>query len=132
MTRWHALVAFLVCVAMPGASWLDGSGSLAWTMFASSETFRLRITAEARGRRTAFNPSALALHAVPSAAGVLAGSDHLRHAAFARLLRASLPELAQLACRASGADKVAVTLEWRRTLDAAPQRASAYQSCNSF
>lgn len=129
MTRVHTLVAFVVCVALPALSWLDGSGSLAWTMFASTASFRLEIETTKDARRAAFNPSSLAAHAVPSAAVVLAGSDHWRHAGSARLLLPSLPELAQLSCRVSGADEVAVALKWRRREDAALERAVAKASC---
>jgi hypothetical protein len=129
ITRVHTLVACVVCVALPGLSWLDGWGSLAWTMFASSGSFRLQITTTTAGREQPFNPTALAAHALPSAAAVLAGSDHLRHASSARLLQPSLPELAQLTCRLSGADAVEVALEWTRALDAPLQRAVANASC---
>ena len=129
ITCAHALVACVVCVALPGLSWLDGWGSLAWTMFASSGSFRLQITTTTAGLEQPFNPTTLAAHAVPSAAAVLAGSDHFRHAAAARLLEPSLPALAELTCELSGADAVAVALEWTRSLDAPPQRAVAYASC---
>jgi hypothetical protein len=130
MTRLHTVAAFVVCLALPGLSWLDGWGSLAWTMFASSASFRLHVTTVTAQRRAEFNPTALARYAVPSAGVVLAGSDHFRHAASARLLRASLPELAQLTCRVSRADEVSVTLEWRQSLDAAPGHAIADTSCH--
>lgn len=129
ITRVHALVACVACLALPGLSWLDGWGSLAWTMFASSGSFRLQITTTSAGKQAAFNPTALAAHAVPSAAVVLAGSDHFRHAASARLLRPRLPELAQLSCQVSHADAVVVMLEWRRSLDAPRQRAVEEASC---
>jgi len=119
----------LVCVGLPGLSWLDGSGSLAWTMFASSASFRLEITTTTEGHTVAFNPSALAAHAVPSAALVLAGSDHFRHAGSARLLRPSLPELALLVCRVSGADAVEVTLHARPRMDAPVVRTVVKASC---
>jgi len=129
ITRLHALAACAVCVALPGLSWLDGWGSLAWTMFASSGSFRLQITTTTAGKQASFNPTALAAQAVPSAAAVLAGSDHLRHAAAARLLRPSLPELAALTCGVSRADSVAVRLEWKRSLDAPLQQAVTEASC---
>jgi hypothetical protein len=129
VSRLHALVAFVVCALVPGLSWLDGTGSLAWTMFASTASFRLQIETTTAGRRAPFNPTALALHAVPSAALVLAGSDHVRHAASARLLLPSLPELARLTCRVSAAERVAVTLEWRPREGAALKRAIEDASC---
>jgi hypothetical protein len=129
ITRAHALLACVICIALPGLSWLDGWGSLAWTMFASSGSFRLQITTTTAGREQPFNPTTLAALATPSAAAVLAGSDHFRHAAAARLLEPSLPALAQLTCEASGADAAAVALEWTRSLDAPLQRVVAYASC---
>ena len=98
-------------------------------MFASSGSYRLQIVTTRAGKQALFNPTALAAHAAPSAAAVLAGSDHLRHGSAARLLRPSLPELAELACHVSGADAVVVLLEWTRSLDAPLQQASAEASC---
>lgn len=38
MTRLHTTIAVLFALVLPAYSWLDGSGWLAWTMFAKSET----------------------------------------------------------------------------------------------
>ena len=44
MTRLHAVVAFVVAIALPAWSWSDGSGWLAWTMFSGSQTYRIGVT----------------------------------------------------------------------------------------
>jgi hypothetical protein len=43
MTKLHAVVALVVAIALPAWSWRDGSGWLAWTMFAGSQTYRLGV-----------------------------------------------------------------------------------------
>jgi hypothetical protein len=39
----HSAAAIVLCAALPALSWLDGTGSVAWTMFSKSETYRLSV-----------------------------------------------------------------------------------------
>lgn len=119
---WRGLqvtLGLLSCVLVPAWSWLDGSGSLAWTMYAHSSSFRLRILAiDEHERRRSIAPSSLAARAEQDVATALGGAEAFRHARQGRQLRYYLPRIAELACRVSGAERVELTLEDRLSLDA--------------
>jgi hypothetical protein len=120
----------VVCLLVPGASWLDGSGWLAWTMFSKSATYRLAVVAENEaGERRHVNPTALAADTRGALRTLLAGAEAWRHAPFGPALRARLPELATLACRVSKASMVRLTLEERATLDAPVRRSELTHAC---
>jgi len=108
------------CLLVPAWSWLDGSGSLAWTMYAHSSSFRLRIRAiDEHEKRRSIAPSALAARAEQDLAATLGGAEGFRHAHEGRQLRYYLPRIAELACRVSEAQRVELTLEDKPSLDAA-------------
>lgn len=131
MTRTHATLAVLVALVLPGYSWLDGSGWLAWTMFSKSETYRLRVAVTDRdGRRTLINPSALASGANTQVGLHLSGAEHFRQAPMANAFAGNLRGLGKLACRVvPTAARAHVALDSRRNLDAPVQTTSAEVSC---
>ena len=115
---WQCGLGVIVCILLPAWSWLDGSGSLAWSMYAHSSSFRLRIVSFDRGgKQRSLAPSALAAHAEQDLRTALGGAEAFRHARQGRLLQRYLPELAQLACQVSRAERVVLTLEDKRDLD---------------
>lgn len=115
---WQCGVGVFACLLLPAWSWLDGSGSLAWSMYAHSSSFRLRIVSFDRtGKQRSLAPSALAARAEQDLRTALGGAEAFRHARQGRLLQRYLPELAQLACQVSHAELVVLTLEDKRDLD---------------
>lgn len=126
----HALVAVLACVALPAASWGDGSGFLAWTMFSGSRSYRLEITAIAPdGARRALAPTALTRFVGIEERPALAAADTWRMMPY-RGLRLRLAEVAALACRLGPAAEIEVNLLTRRTLDAPPESRVARARCD--
>ena len=101
----------IAIVVLPIASWLDGSGQLAWTMFSRTGQYRLQIAADGEP----INPTELAAAAAPGPTSIaLSGADHFRHHDVARAtLRRHLDDVARLACRLRGGVEVTVTLEER-------------------
>lgn len=97
MTRLHLLIGVLVVGLLPVASWLDGSGQLAWTMF--SRTGQSRLVLRADGMPV--NPTELAAAAAPGrTSAALGGIDHFRHHDVIRAtLRRHLDDIARLTCR---------------------------------
>ena len=114
------VLGVLACVAVPAWSWLDGSGSLAWTMYAHSSSFRLRVRAvDEHDRARSIAPSALAAVAEQDLRTALGGAEGFRHARQGSQLQRYLPRIAQLACSVSRAARfVVLTLEVKRDLDA--------------
>ena len=112
----HLIAGVCAIILLPALSWLDGSGQLAWTMFARTAQYRLEIVAvdEAGGRRL-IGSSALADAAGNSpAAAQLSGAETWRTHNIARVvLRRHLLEVGRLACKVSGAQSVDLTL-WER------------------
>lgn len=118
---------------VPAWSWLDGSGSLAWTMYAHSSSFRLRILAiDEHGRRRSIAPSSLAARAEQDVATALAGAEAFRHARQGQQLRRYLPHLAELACSVSRAARVELTLEDRPNLDAPTVKSAERRRCRGL
>ena len=114
----HGL-ALLACLLVPAWSWLDGSGSLAWSMYAHSSSFRLSVSVvNQRGVTQAIAPSSLAAVAERDVQTALGGSEAFRHARQGNVLKRYLPQIAQLACQVKAARSVVVTLEQKRSLDA--------------
>lgn len=88
-------------------------------MYAHSASFRLRIaTFDSTGKQRSLAPSALAARAEQDLRTALGGAEAFRHARQGRLLQRYLPQLAQLACEVSDAERVVLTLEDKRDLDA--------------
>ena len=129
--RLHVFLAVLVCLLIPGWSWLDGSGWLAWTMFSHSSTYRLRVVGASLGGEPRFiAPTELAARASPDLGTFLAGTERWHHAPVGPTLRRHLSEVAALGCGiTSDLRSVEVTLEERRTLDAPILRTQARANC---
>jgi hypothetical protein len=132
MTKLHAAVAVLVALLLPAYSWLGGSGSLAWTMFSRSQTFRLSVrVADKTGRTRIVNPSELAKFADAETASYLLGSEHFRQSPVGSAFVGSLQGLAGLGCRTVPEPaSVSVTLEIRKTLDDEPAPYAATVNCS--
>ncbi|HEX5059626.1 MAG TPA: hypothetical protein VFV99_09720 [Kofleriaceae bacterium] len=111
LTRTHLVATIIVCVVLPLASWLDGSGQLAWTMFSRTGQFRLVIVADG----TQMNPTEIAAAAMPGPTAIaLAGSDQLKHHDVMRATaRRHLDDIADLACRLRPGAQLTVRLEER-------------------
>jgi hypothetical protein len=126
----HAIVAAIACVALPGASWIDGTGSLAWTMYSGSSSYRLEITAfSAGGARRALAPTELARRVGLEERPCFAAADTWQMIP-CRGLRLRLAEVGALACKLRPAEEVEITLFTRRTLDAPPESRSARVRCH--
>jgi hypothetical protein len=132
MTRIHLTVALLLGLVLPGYSWINGSGWLAWTMFATSSTYRIfvRVT-DGAGITRVVNPTELARFAQGDAATYLSGADHFRHAPVASSLKRNLNGIATLACRIAPSARGAwIRLETRATLDSPVEASEAVVTCN--
>lgn len=91
---------------------------LAWTMYSRTGEFRIDlVTFDAAGRAHVRNPTILAGGADPSAAALLAGSDHWRDGPSVYVLRSGLYDFAGYACRETSASSIVITLHERRGSD---------------
>jgi hypothetical protein len=115
---------------VPGASWLQGSGFLAWTMYSYSATYRLRVEARDASGSRLIGTSELARHAEPDIAGVLTRADAFRHGPYGATLEPRLPALAGLACSVARADRVILPLEVRPTLDEPVRQTRIERACS--
>jgi hypothetical protein len=97
ISRVHVAVGFVVVLLLPLASWIDGSGQLAWTMFSRTGRYRLELVADG----APINPTELAAFAAPGpTSSALAGADHFKHHDVARATaRRHLADIATLACK---------------------------------
>ena len=132
MTKLHAVVALVVAIALPAWSWRDGSGWLAWTMFAGSQTYRLGVmVTDSDGGLHVVNPTALASQASDDAAIYLTGAERYRQAPIGSSFRSNLPTLGALACHlVPRAASATITLEVRNTLDAPAVKDTVRVSCS--
>ena len=91
------MVGVIVVLLLPAASWLDGSGQLAWTMFSRTGRYRLELVSDG----TPLNPTEVAAFAAPGpTSSALAGADHFKHHDVARAtLRRHLTDVVSLACK---------------------------------
>jgi hypothetical protein len=122
----HAVLGATACILLPAGSWVEGTRLFAWTMFSASSTYRIEITeVDPSGRSHAVNPTALAVNAAPSAAAILAGSDHWRGGASLATLQDHVDDLARYVCTETGAATVQVTL--RQRTGEAPERVARSQ-----
>jgi hypothetical protein len=110
---------------------LFGNGSLAFTMFSRSETYRLGVvTTDAAGTARRVAPTALAAAVGGTPGDILAGTEQWRHGPFGGLLAEHLGEVARFACRlGAGTTRADVTLERRQTLDASVEAMTASARC---
>ncbi|MFT3769098.1 MAG: hypothetical protein QM820_26965 [Minicystis sp.] len=130
MRPLHAAVAAVVCVLLPAASWLDGTGFLAWTMYSGSASYRLEIVAiSADGLRYPLAPTALARYVGRDEAPAFVAADTWRMMS-SRGLRLRLEEAGALACRLRPARQVEITLFTRRSLDAAAESRTTRVPCD--
>ena len=129
--RLHLLVAVVVCLVLPGGSYLQGSAIFAWNMFSKSETYRMTILATfPGGERREMDPRALKPLVNPALAYFLPAPGLWRHDPVGLTFRTGLPAIGGLQCRAgTGAIHVEVTLEERADLDAAPRVTRATTEC---
>ena len=97
--RGHVVIAVLVGLLIPLSSRMAGTGSLAYTMFSRSETYRLQVvTSDLAGRSSPLAPTAISASIGGSTGDLLAGTEQWRHAPYGALLRRHLSEVAGLAC----------------------------------
>jgi hypothetical protein len=95
--RFHLVAGIVVVMLLPAASWLDGSGQLAWTMFSRTGRYRLVLSADG----LPVNSTELAAAAAPGPTSTaLAGADRLKHHDVARAtLRRHFEEVVAHTCR---------------------------------
>ena len=134
--RWaliHGLLAFLVCAIIPAQSWLHGTGARAWTMYARSATYRLRVAAyDERGELRWVAPSELSQHSEGDLASALGGAESFRLGPQGFALRDRLPRLAELACTVSRATRVTLSLDLREAIGQPTRRTEASRTCAAF
>ncbi len=111
--RIHLIAGVLACAVVPLASYAGLGPPLAWSMYSGGGEYRLEITALASGGPEPIAPTRLAAYVRPDDVPFFAGADHFRYEANGYWLRQALPEVAALACRATHAPRVRVTLEER-------------------
>lgn len=130
MRRLHAAVGAVVCV--PGASYLDGSGRLAYTMFAEVDEYRVEISlTTTRNEVTNVSPTSLAPYAGSSAGAFLGGAERFKPGPVHRTPRQILGPIATLACAHAPvpASRARVVLVKRDHARSPEQRFEAERSC---
>jgi hypothetical protein len=126
----HALAAFVFCLALPGGSWLQGTGWLAWTMFSGSATYRVSgLVWDVTGEARSVSATELAARARGEAAVFLAGSERWKRAPHGPTIARHAPDLTALACAATGAARSRVTVEFRMNLDDPVRTVRAERAC---
>lgn len=130
ISRLHVGVFATLCVIVPAASWIDGSGRLAFSMFADVQQFRLELRArDERGERP-LSPTRLANAAGGTAGLFLVGSESWRYGPKLRTARAMLGDFAAFACAQETASAVTITL-FERDDETSPVRTfSASRECS--
>lgn len=123
----HLVAGVIVVVLLPLASWLDGSGQLAWTMFSRTGQYRLALSSDG----TPLNPTELAALAGPGpTSAALAGADHFRHHDVARAtMRRHLTEVATIACKLRPGTTITARLDERIRTDAAIETTEVTVRC---
>lgn len=128
--RFHAALAVLIAVVLPGVSWLDGNGTLAWTMFSKSATYRLQASATRKdGQPVILRAYQVARHNDPWAAFYLEGSDDWRHAPVGLTLRQGLRVIASRTCAFGDLSSVELILQEREHLDDPIRATTARVDC---
>ena len=128
----HVVVAILLCVVVPGSGWLLGDPELAWSMYAKSAAFRLRVECSTGGRRRSIPASALAAAATGGLRTALSGAENFKFASAGPSLRRHLAKLTQLACQVSHAERVRLTLDERGALEAPLRSTREEAACPTF
>jgi len=113
--RPATVLGLLVCLVVPLASWLfDGRGRFAYTMYASTVTYRLEMASvESSGVRRSIDPSEVAGEVSSPAAPFLGGAGDFRTVAQIDALRAHLADVARAACRVRPASMIEIVLHER-------------------
>ena len=131
MTLKHRIASIIFCVVIPGASWLDGSGAMAWTMFSKSETYRVQVNiVDTAGQRHNINPTELAQISSRDLATWLSGAESWRRGPIGRGLTGNLAGLTRVACEVPEHPvDVQVIVETRSNLDAPIRDARLARHC---
>jgi hypothetical protein len=131
VSRLHGVVFATFCVIVPAASWLDGSGRLAFSMFADMHQFRVELRAREDGGERPLSPTRLANAAGGTAGLFLIGGESWRYGPKVRTARWLLGDLAAFACREDGrAHAITITL-FERDDEASPARSfTASHECS--
>lgn len=128
--RAHAIVAAVVCLCIPAASRLLGSGQLGWTMFSRTEAYRLVISGVGPGNaKRPIAPTQLAATARGPVSRYLIGADTWRTIPAGPILRRHLPEVGMLACRTGQYTTIEMELLMRANLDAPVESTKAHVDC---
>jgi hypothetical protein len=128
--KLHAAAAIVLGLVVPAASWGQGTGWLAWTMYSGSATYRLTATAwTAAHGQNRISPTEIAAYASGNLSLFLAGAERWRRAPVGGTLAAQLPRIAKIACWAPGARRVSLTLEYRANLDSETRVATIDRPC---
>ena len=128
----HVVVASVLCLLVPGSGWLFGDPELAWSMYAKSASFRLRVEATTEGRHRSVAASALAEASTGSLRTALGGAENFKFTSSGPSLRRNLAKLTLLACKVSGGQHVKLTLDERATLDAPIRSLQREATCPTF
>jgi hypothetical protein len=129
--RQHLALAVLVAVLLPVGSLIQGSGVLAFRMYATTPTWHITIMAwDAQGTPRPVSATALAAGVRDALGDVLAGADHWKYAPAPHYFAAHVADLARLACaRLPGISRVRVTIDRRAASDAPLETSSAARPC---
>jgi hypothetical protein len=133
-TWLHAGVGVFVCMLLPGASYIDGSGRLAYTMFAEVDEYKVEITiTTTAGNDVAVPATSLAPYAGSSAGVFLAGAERFKPGPVHRTPREMLGSIAALACAhpntVDRAARARVVLVQRNDARSPEQRFEAERQC---
>jgi len=119
LRKLHWALGALFCLVLPGASWLDGTGRLSYTMFADVHWVRVEVVAfDGSGRARAISPTLVANGVGGSAAVFFAGADRFHLAPVSRTPRRHLDDVARFTCTlVKDAVRIEVHLLERETED---------------
>ncbi len=126
----HVVAGLVACLLLPAYSYARGEGGLAWRMFSTSDSFRLRLLATDRtGHVHLLNPVELSSGVEPALRAYLQGAERFRSWPVGSAFQARLPALARLGCATGRYASVELTLERSPNLDAPLQVTRARVSC---
>jgi hypothetical protein len=109
---WQTSLAVLLCLVVPAASWaIGGRGRFAFTMYATTITYRVEITqVDGAGRCSTIDPTDVAGEVSSFAAPYLVGMSAFRTVSQVDALRAHLGDVARAACRSRRGSTIEVAL----------------------
>jgi hypothetical protein len=130
LNRLHGILGAIVCIVMPAASWLDGSGRLSYTMFSDMHWYRIEVFAfDAEGHAREISPTQIANATSGTTAVFFAGADRFHFAPVSRMARTHLQAVAKLACTLVSEPRVTVSLLERETEDGPISKTTAIATC---